>query len=306
MRGIGSLSSRSQKVRSRANRAGVQCGRLLGMDSKTREMNGLRRSRSFADQKTEICKMSDAEPTYVFEGGYPNPETIQRAYDDADLTRAIQAYKFFYPTVSIEATWRGNIREGAVTNQVFALLEGTPKQLVFTPNSDTPYSGLPLDLSEGPLVIELPRAADVPGRGAGENRQHARSRPRSYGDARSAAPPRRYSLTATQSHRCLARRRHPGRCGFPARHSAEAARRAGSRDRRSHGHDDLARLEGAVRAHCAAQAALGEAPRASSAVSYLSRALCSAYRNPRCLGRCSVCILARSKRLGRGLCQGRP
>jgi len=34
---------------------------------------------------------------YEFKGGYPTPQTIQRAYDDADLNRAIQAYKFFYP-----------------------------------------------------------------------------------------------------------------------------------------------------------------------------------------------------------------
>ncbi len=96
-----------------------------------------------------------AEP-YEFKGGYPTPETVRRAYDDADLARAIQAYKFFYPTVSFEGTWRGNLREGAVANSVFPLLEGTPNQLVFTPNSDTPYSGLPLDLSDGPMVIELP------------------------------------------------------------------------------------------------------------------------------------------------------
>lgn len=93
---------------------------------------------------------------YVFEGGYPTAETVQRAYDDADLARAVQAYKFFYPTVSFEGTWRGNIAEGAVANRVFPLLEGTPRQLVFTPNSDTPYSGLPLDLSQGPMVVELP------------------------------------------------------------------------------------------------------------------------------------------------------
>ena len=93
---------------------------------------------------------------YEFRGGYPTPETIQRAYDDSDLARAVQAYKFFYPTVSFEGTWRGNIAEGAVANSVFPLLEGTPYQLVFTPNSDTPYSGLPLDLSHGPLVIEVP------------------------------------------------------------------------------------------------------------------------------------------------------
>jgi hypothetical protein len=93
---------------------------------------------------------------YTFEGGYPTPETIQRAYDDADLNRAIQAYKFFYPTVSFEGTWRGNLKEGAKANRIFPLLEGTPFQLVFTPNSDTPYSGLPLDLSAGPIVVELP------------------------------------------------------------------------------------------------------------------------------------------------------
>lgn len=93
---------------------------------------------------------------YQFQGGYPTAETIQRAYDDADLARAVQAYKFFYPTVSFEGTWRGNLAEGAVANRVFPLLEGTPRQLVFTPNSDTPYSGLPLDLTQGPMVVELP------------------------------------------------------------------------------------------------------------------------------------------------------
>jgi Protein of unknown function (DUF1254) len=36
------------------------------------------------------------------------------------------------------------------------LLEGTPFQFVVTPNLDTPYLGLPLDLSSGPMVVELP------------------------------------------------------------------------------------------------------------------------------------------------------
>jgi Protein of unknown function (DUF1254) len=93
---------------------------------------------------------------YEFKGGFPTPETVQRAYDDADLNRAIQAYKFFYPTVSFEGTWRGNLKGGVVPNKVFAMLEGNPRQLVFTPNSDTPYAGLALDLSIGPIVVELP------------------------------------------------------------------------------------------------------------------------------------------------------
>lgn len=76
-----------------------------------------------------------AAQEYEFKGGYPTPETVRQAYNDADLARAVQAYKFFYPTVSFEGTWRGNIKEGAVANKIFALLEGSPRQLVFTPNS---------------------------------------------------------------------------------------------------------------------------------------------------------------------------
>ena len=41
-----------------------------------------------------------SEYHYTFEQGYPTPETVRQAYDDADLNRAIQAYRFFYPTVS--------------------------------------------------------------------------------------------------------------------------------------------------------------------------------------------------------------
>ena len=37
---------------------------------------------------------------YTFTGGYPTGETVRNAYDDADLIRAVQAYRFFYPTVS--------------------------------------------------------------------------------------------------------------------------------------------------------------------------------------------------------------
>jgi len=90
---------------------------------------------------------------FDFQGGYPTADTVQKAYDAADLNRAIQAYRFFYPSVSIVGTWKGNEKGGTVANQVFALLEGTPQQLVFTPNSDTPYAGLPLDLPIKPADL---------------------------------------------------------------------------------------------------------------------------------------------------------
>ena len=101
--------------------------------------------------------ISFSEPeSKQFSGGYPTPETIQKIYDEVDLNRAVQAYRFFYPTVSIAGTWKGNLDAGLVPNKVFGILEGNPKQLVFTPNSDTPYAGIPLDLEAGPFVVELP------------------------------------------------------------------------------------------------------------------------------------------------------
>ena len=95
------------------------------------------------------------ESHYAFTRGFPTKGTLQQAYDDADLNRAIQSYKFFYPTVSGAAIVRGNEQIGIVPNKVFGILDCAPDQLVFTANSDTPYGPLMLDLSIGPLVVEL-------------------------------------------------------------------------------------------------------------------------------------------------------
>ena len=93
---------------------------------------------------------------YVFIGGYPTAETIQKAYDAADLNRAIQAYRFFYATVSGEAIIRGNAAVGVLPNKVFGKLDSKPRHVGFTLNSDTPYGPILLDLSGGPMVIEIP------------------------------------------------------------------------------------------------------------------------------------------------------
>jgi len=95
------------------------------------------------------------ESHYAFDHGFPTTSTMTQAYDDADLNRAIQAYKFFYPTVSGAAIVRGNEQIGVVPNKVFGILDCGPEQLVFTANSDTPYGPLMLDLGIGPLVVEL-------------------------------------------------------------------------------------------------------------------------------------------------------
>jgi hypothetical protein len=99
---------------------------------------------------------SDSSAEFTFKGGYPTEETIKRAYHDADLNRAIEAYRFFYPTVSGAALFKGNLKLGVVPNKVFGTLDSQPKHVGFTLNSDTPYAPLILDLSVGPMVVELP------------------------------------------------------------------------------------------------------------------------------------------------------
>jgi hypothetical protein len=88
---------------------------------------------------------------YEFERGFPTEEASQRARDDADYQRALTAYRFWYPTVSIEGFF-----EAAKELEGLVLLSAGPRFVCFTPNSDTPYCGGALDLSDGPMVIELP------------------------------------------------------------------------------------------------------------------------------------------------------
>jgi hypothetical protein len=111
------------------------------------------------EQPKQTASTETSGTGYTFERSYPSGDTAQKVYDDSDLNNAITAYKFFYPTVSILATWKGNEAAGLLTNKQFMILEGSPKQFVFTPNSDTPYEGASIDLTDGPMVVELPPGA---------------------------------------------------------------------------------------------------------------------------------------------------
>lgn len=97
-----------------------------------------------------------SERRYSFESGYPSSQTVLQAYADADLIRAVESYRFFFPSVSGLAMFRGNDAVGLENNRVFGVLDTRPLQTGFTLNSDTPYGPIPLDLHIGPLVVELP------------------------------------------------------------------------------------------------------------------------------------------------------
>jgi hypothetical protein len=96
------------------------------------------------------------ERSKEFPGGFPTAEATRRFYDEADLNRAIQAYRFFYPNISILALAEGLGRLGLKDNRAFGFLEGRPTGVLFTPNSDTPYAAIPMDLGAGPMTVELP------------------------------------------------------------------------------------------------------------------------------------------------------
>src|SRR6476661_8480107 len=93
---------------------------------------------------------------YEFVGGFPTGETVRRVYDEIDLNRAVSAYRFFFPSISMYTIFKGNLVSGAVPNRTAVVVPDPLLMRCFTPNSDTPYAGLLFDVSEGPMVLELP------------------------------------------------------------------------------------------------------------------------------------------------------
>ena len=154
-------------------------------------------------------------PVYEFEAGYPMPATVQRAYDDLDLIRAVQMYRIFFPTVSGAAIFKGTAKVGVIPNKLFGTLDTQPKHVGFTLNSDTPYGGILLDLNTGPLVIKLPpgpllgAAMDInqrwiadmglPGPDAGKGGKHLLAPPSYTGET-----PAGYSTSKATSYRVIA------------------------------------------------------------------------------------------------------
>lgn len=100
--------------------------------------------------------MTDHLADYRFDGGFPADETVRAAYDAADLTRAIAAYKHFFSLVSGARIFAGQEPVGVRVNHVFGYMDTRPEQAGFTLNSDTPYAGPLLDLHIGPMVVEVP------------------------------------------------------------------------------------------------------------------------------------------------------
>jgi len=75
---------------------------------------------------------------YSFDRGYPTADTTRRTRDDADFQRAMVAYRFWYPTVSVEGIFNGNREAGLEDGKALGIAAAGPRQIGFTLNSDTP------------------------------------------------------------------------------------------------------------------------------------------------------------------------
>lgn len=92
-----------------------------------------------------------------FFDGFPDNATVEKLYDNLDFQRAVQAYLLAIPAVSQTAN-RNEILKLGPANTTVPVFENLmdSKSIFLTPNTETPYSWMWLDLRGGPIVLEAP------------------------------------------------------------------------------------------------------------------------------------------------------
>lgn len=93
------------------------------------------------------------------QGGFPSTSSVGKLYDELDFQRAVQAYVWATPLVSMEAILQGNKRDWGVDYNDVGLVDGytTPAVEALTGNNTTIYAAVFSDLQrDGPVVIDSP------------------------------------------------------------------------------------------------------------------------------------------------------
>jgi hypothetical protein len=92
-----------------------------------------------------------------FRDGMPNEATLDKVYDHLDYTHALRAFSDTLQGVSIHAIRKGLQEIGVKDNEVIVFSElMDAKSLFLTANADTIYVIGGLDLTKGPVVVEVP------------------------------------------------------------------------------------------------------------------------------------------------------
>jgi hypothetical protein len=98
--------------------------------------------------------------TLEFKDGMPSKETLDKVYDNLDFTHAFEAFVNTMQGVSIHALHKGFLSIGVKDNEVLVFSElMDAKSLFLTANADTIYYMGILDLTKGPMVLEVPPKA---------------------------------------------------------------------------------------------------------------------------------------------------
>jgi hypothetical protein len=95
--------------------------------------------------------------TLEFKDGAPSRATLDKAYDHIDFTHAYNAFVNTMSGVSIDAARQGLLSAGVKDNEVIVFSDlMDAKSLFLTANADTVYALGVLDLTKGPMVLEVP------------------------------------------------------------------------------------------------------------------------------------------------------
>ncbi len=96
--------------------------------------------------------------TLRFRDGAPDAKTTESVYDQLDLSRGIEAFLQGMPATSVYAACRGLADAGVKENKDFGLTEELmdARSLFLTPNTTTAYGFTCIDLSNGPVVFDVP------------------------------------------------------------------------------------------------------------------------------------------------------
>lgn len=95
--------------------------------------------------------------TLVFDDGAPSPETAELLYDHLDFVHGVQAFINGFPGASLTALHRGFLSIGVQDNEILLFSELMDSASLFlTANCDTVYFVGCIDLSEGPMVLDIP------------------------------------------------------------------------------------------------------------------------------------------------------
>ncbi len=104
-------------------------------------------------------KVETSIGTLEFRDGAPSTATVQKVRDSLDYIRGVDAFMNAFSGVSAYAIRKGFQSIGAEDNTVVIFPELMDSNSLFlTPNADTIYTLAALDLTKGPLVIEVPPA----------------------------------------------------------------------------------------------------------------------------------------------------